>query len=200
MGWLELGNDPEAKQIIHPSGVDIEQYNKSGLGNAKTIQDFIPKPFKVMEYGCGTGRILRHIKDCEKVGVDIVPEFIEECKSEGIDAHLIKDYNFNGDCDIIFAITVFIHLSKKDAMIALENIYKGLKVGGLALLQMPIYDKDKEPNEWFDVGVWSEKSLREACDKVGFEVDTLYMNPGEFDFITNIGEHHDSTHILRKRK
>ena len=200
MSWIDIAKDAQkAKESIHPSGVNLEKYNVSGKSSASEIQQFLPKPHKVMEYGCGTGRILKHIKYCERVGVDIVPEFVEECRKEGIEAHLIKDYAFNGDCDIIYAITVFIHLSKIDGMIALENISKGLKVGGVALLQIPIYDVEKDPNSWIDVGVWTEQLLREACDKVGLEVDTLYLNPGTFSY-SNIGEHHDSIHILKKRK
>jgi len=198
MSWIEIGKTPHAKQAIHYLGGDIQKYNESGILDASPIQKLIPAPFKVMEYGCGTGRILQHIKDCHKVGVDIVPEFVSECKKNGIEAHLIKDYDFKGDCDIIYAITVFIHLSKKDGLEALENVWRGLKEGGLALLQIPIYKSNKEPSKWYDVGVWTEELLRETCEKVGFEVVTLYTNPDDFSF-DKVGVNHDKAQVLRKK-
>jgi len=198
MSWKEIAKTTKAKEYIHPSGNDVLIYNTSGQKSAEIIQKYIGVS-KVMEYGCGDGRILRHIKDCEKIGVDIVPEFVRECDSNGLCAKEIKDYNFNEDCDIVYSITVFIHLSKKDAYEALKNIWKALKPNGLALLQIPIYETSKEPNSFIDVGSWTEKELKEVCDSIGYELIEVHTNKGSFSYET-IGKNHEALQILKKKK
>lgn len=197
MSWKEIGKTTKAKEYIHPSGNDILNYNKSGQSSAKNIQKYIPLT-KVMEYGCGDGRILRHIKDCEIIGVDIVPEFVLECKKNGLLAEEIKNYKFKEDCDIVYSITVFIHLSKKDGYEALENIWKALKTDGIALLQIPIYETSKEPNSFIDVGTWTENELKDVCDNIGFDLIEVHSNKGSFSY-ENIGKNHEALQILKKR-
>jgi|LakMenEpi03Aug12_release.lakeMendotaPanAssembly.Ray.scaffolds.fasta_scaffold1111189_1 SAM-dependent methyltransferase len=197
MSWKEIAKTTKAKEYIHPSGNDILNYNKSGQSSAKNIQKYIPLT-KVMEYGCGDGRILRHIKDCEIIGVDIVPEFVLECKKNGLLAEEIKNYKFKEDCDIVYSITVFIHLSKKDGYEALENIWKALKTDGIALLQIPIYETSKEPNSFIDVGTWTENELKEVCDNIGFDLIEAHCNKGSFSY-ENIGKNHEALQILKKR-
>jgi len=198
MSWIEAGKSVNAKVYIHPSGWSTELYKSSGKETAKMIQKYIKTGEKVLEYGCGNGRLMRHLTDCKLRGVDIVPEFVNECIKEGLDATLIKEYDFNGDLDVIYCITVFIHLSKQDGKEALINICKGLKVGGIALLQIPIYDENKDPNCWIDVGTWTEELLRKTCDEIGFDIVELHKNSGAFSY-ENIGENHDKVQILKKK-
>jgi len=198
MSWKKIGNSPKAKEYIHPSGNNLDAYNSSGKESADLIQRLIPSFFKVLEYGCGTGRIMQHLKGCVVEGVDIVPEFVQECKEAGLHCSEIKDYHFNADCDIIYSITVFIHLNKKDGLDALKNIWKGLKVGGKALLQIPIYDTSKEPNSWIDVGTWTLSELKNACNQIGFNLLEINTNPGSFSY-ENIGKNHDAVQVLQKK-
>jgi SAM-dependent methyltransferase len=198
MSWKNIAKTNQARVYIHPSGDNEAAWIHSGKESASLIQKYIPKPFKVMEYGCGTGRILQHLKECKVVGVDIAPEFVDECIRIGLDVKEVKHYQYKGDCDLIYAITVFIHLSKKDGIEALENIWKGLKPDGTALLQIPVYETSKEPNSWIDVGVWTEKELRDVCERVGFDIVELHTNKGEFSY-ENIGQNHDALQVLRKR-
>jgi len=198
MSWKEIGKTEKAKEYIHPSGNNEGEYLVSGIKSAQIIQSYIPKPFKVLEYGCGDGRILRHIKDCQTVGLDIVPEFVSACVSYGLYSKEIKNYTFKEDCDIVYSITVFIHLSKKDGYEALNNIWKALKPEGIALLQIPIYDTSKEPNSFIDVGTWTEKELRDACFNTGFELLEVNSNKGSFSY-ENIGKNHEALQVLKKR-
>jgi len=204
MSWKEIAKTSKGLEYIHPSGYDEQLYNMSGKESGEEVQKYIKTPTsiignynKVLEYGCGTGRIMRHIKDCVLEGVDIAPEFVEACNNNGFKAREVKDYNFNEDCDIIYSITVFIHLSKKDAFIALKNIHKGLKQGGLALLQIPLYETNKEPNNFIDVGSWTVELLGEMCDKIGFSIESMYTNTGSFSY-NNIGVNHNKLQILKK--
>lgn len=204
MSWTEIAKTSKGLVYIHPTGYDEQLYNESGRESAEEVQKYIKSPtsiignyFKVLEYGCGTGRIMRHIKECVLEGVDIAPEFVEACNANGLKASEVKDYKFEGDCDIIYSITVFIHLSKKDAFVALKNIYRGLKKGGLALLQIPIYETNKEPDSFIDVGSWTDELLKEMCDKIGFSIESMYANTGSFNY-HRIGINHEKLQILKK--
>jgi len=202
MSWIDIAKTPKGLVYIHPTGYDEALYNESGRESAQEVQKYIKSSSvwnccKVLEYGCGTGRIMRHIKECILEGVDIAPEFVEACNNNGFKAREIKDYNFNQDFDIIYSITVFIHLSKKDALIALKNIHKGLKQGGLALLQIPLYETNKEPDSFIDVGSWTVDLLKEKCKEIGFSIESMYTNTGSFNY-HNIGVNHNKLQILKK--
>jgi cyclopropane fatty-acyl-phospholipid synthase-like methyltransferase len=196
MNWKDAPNTGKGDYYIHPSG-GTESYKTSGKASAEQVSKYLKKGQKVLEYGCGNGRIMRHISyECE--GVDIVPEFVQQANDEGMKASLIKGYDFKPVFDVVYSITVFIHLSKEDGKKALQNIHKALKPGGLALLEIPIYEKAKDPNAWIDVGTWTEKQLRDVCDAIGFEVVELHTNKGEFTY-NNVGPNHAALQVLKKK-
>lgn len=72
-----------------------------------------------------------------------------------------------------------------------------LNKGGKLLLQIPIYDTDKEPGGWIDVGVWTEAQLRAVAEKYNLTIVELKTNPGEFSF-EKVGENHGKFQILTK--
>ena len=195
MSWHEIAKTDKADWYIHPSGGSID-YETSGIQSAKEVQSHLKKGAKVLEYGCGNGRILRHI-EARKVGVDIVPEFVEQAKQIGLNAELISEFKFEAEFDLVYSITVFIHMTKEQCKEALRNIHNALKVGGVALLQIPVYEHDKEPNSFIDVGVWKEEQLREAAKEIGFEVVELHTNKGAFSY-DYIGSNHEKLQILKK--
>lgn len=196
--WLDAGKSDLASYYIHPTGKSKDAYFFSGLEAAKKIKNLLPADaIDIMEYGCGNGRILTHLKDYKTVGVDIVPEFVYECNAKHIEAHVIKDYPFEPVFDVVFAYTVFIHLNKSDAKEALKNIYKSLKPGGLALVQVPIYDFNNDPTNWIDVGTWNQELFKLIVEGVGFKIIQMHKNPGRFSY-KNIGKNHDEFQILKK--
>lgn len=195
--WNDAGKHPEASKFIHPSGVDEKEYNKTGKEAADLVKSLLPKKSKkVLEYGCGNGRIMKHLKK-DVTGVDIVPEFVEAVKSLDMPAYLVNDYDPEEEFDAVYSYTVFIHLDRVDSRLALEYIYKALKKGGTALLQIPIYDKPRIPDSWIDVCAWTELEFIEIMSEIGFEVVELYKNEGEFSY-ENIGANHNKYQILKK--
>jgi len=193
--WIEAAETDKADWYIHPSG-GTEDYELSGKKIADEIMRLVKPSDKLAEYGCGNGRIMRHIKnDC--TGFDIVHKFVQQANESGLKGYHIDDMHKHTGFDAIYSITVFIHLNKQDGKEALRKVHHSLKQGGLGLLQIPVYDVAKEPKDFIDVGVWDKQQLEDACKEIGFEIVELYTNPGEFSF-TAIGENHLKMQVLRK--
>ncbi len=191
MDWLEVGRLKNVNGYIHPSGnVSDDAYWASGEYDASIIQCQIDAP-SVLEFGCGNGRILKNLYYFELYGVDISSELIAGLEN----AYLVSE--FDKTVDAVFSLSVFIHLKKEDAKAALSWIYDHLNIGGKAYLQIPIYDKDREPELFNDVGVWSEKHFVDFVTSLGFKIEELYTNPGEFSY-SNIGVNHNLFQVLSK--
>ena len=193
--WNDLGTHPARYFAIHPSGTDPVMFSETGLQCCRELvrilEDLkIPKPLTLLDYGCGTARVLRHFYDYEDItayGVDIVPEFVEECKKMNLNAETLEE--FTEQVDVIFSLTVFIHLNKKNGAKALQYCWDHVKPGGVALLQIPIYDEEVEPETYTHVGVWVESHLRAVAENMGFIVQELRASPGKFDY-DNVGVNH----------
>jgi len=98
---------------------------------------------RVLDYGCGWGRIARFfLKDVQRDnlhGIDVQPPLVEACK-QTINAdsfHLVvaddplpfEDEYF----DLVFANSVFSHLSKSLHLKAIAEISRVTRIGGLAI-------------------------------------------------------------------
>ena len=121
------------------------------LGFTKTLisgfQELTGKDLKssvVLDYGCGWGRLIRllykHVPYDHIYGVDPWDKSIELCKQYGIKANLaICDYvpeslPFEQQFDLIFAFSVFTHLSEKTAKTVLATLRKYIHDDGILVI------------------------------------------------------------------
>jgi len=189
------------KDLIHPSGVDEQEYNQSGEASAKHILERCKfnKKHKVLEYGCGNGRILRHLQDYNVYGCDLVDLFVKDGTQLGVKKlYKLDKLKRNNFFDIVFSYTVFIHLNDEDTEKALKYIYQKLKSGGLAYLQIPIYDEQTDHDGHFiSVRSWKKEKLFSLVEKIGFKIIDYKKNPGLFSF-DKIGENHEYLHCFEK--
>ena len=186
-GWQKAAKADNYAYLIHPTGNDPAAYEKSGKDYADLIMSRVKSKGIIMDYGCGNGRILRHIRE-PKVGIDIVPEAAAMVGGFTPDA-------YKGKVDVIYSVNVLIHNTYASGKAIIRWMHGRLKKGGMLLLQMPIYDKAKEPANYLDVGVWTKDMLIEATE--GFRLDECKTNPGEFTFEA-IGLYHFDFHTLTK--
>ncbi|MEA2841522.1 MAG: hypothetical protein QOF41_2852 [Methylobacteriaceae bacterium] len=99
---------------------------------------------RVLDFGCGCGRVLVYFKDatsCDMIGSDIDGEAIAWCRD-----HLLNFGTFvqNGaepplplgdsSIDLVYSISVFTHLPEKMQFQWLEELHRVVKPGGLLLL------------------------------------------------------------------
>lgn len=120
------------KKLLQPELFDFRKYLQDGQS--------------ILDIGCGSGRMLRILKDFEifYCGIDISSNQINYAKKEDTGkikktefiAKDILDANFDENSfDIILCIATFHHIKTKREKIALlKNIYKWLKPGGYLLM------------------------------------------------------------------
>jgi len=187
--------DRTYQQLIHPTG-STPEYETSGLEQIRILTELIPNihSLKVLEYGCGDARIIRHATNF--YGVDLLKEFVEKAREHNQNCYTLPDLpetNF----DIVFAWAVFIHLGDSATNMALKYIYDRLSPGGMAYLQIPVYEVHKVPKDFMDVRTWSETTYLRLLDRIGFEDVETHVCKGAFDY-TNISPSHNLLQVLKK--
>ena len=126
--------------------------------NFSTIRNFDFNTDKVLDYGCGYGRLARlfyyFINEENFYAVDPWDKSIDICKQDGLTKNFfVSDYLpkslpiENIKFDIIFSFSVFTHLSEKATFAALTTLTKYLSKGGLLVLTIrPIEYWDFNPS------------------------------------------------------
>lgn len=119
-------------------------FHRWGAENARDIVAAIGRHApgdrpRIAEWGCGLGRLAAHIApDHDYTGFDIDPSSVEWCR-----AHLPGAYLLNaaqpplpagdGVFDVVFAVSIFTHLSEAAHVAWRDEILRVLKPGGVFL-------------------------------------------------------------------
>jgi|SRR5208337_427662 len=98
----------------------------------------------IMDFGCGWGRIfrcfLRDVSPGVLCGCDCMPEMVNYCKNTFPGFEFIQNDPFppidfhDGKFDLIYAYSVFSHLSEAAHMAWLREFYRIMRPGGLIVL------------------------------------------------------------------
>lgn len=170
---------------------DQEEFYQSGrlcvsheiltdLGNVCQGKD--PKNMKVLEIGCGTGRMTRALAEFfgEVYSVDISGEMIAKGKQDLADlsnAHLFQnngaDLQVLGDIQIDFAFSyiVFQHIPSREVIYSyVREVKRLLRPGGLFKFQVQGVPAagGTTPDTWLGVH-FSDADAVEMAEKCGFE-------------------------------
>ncbi|AHB41447.1 Adenylate cyclase [candidate division SR1 bacterium RAAC1_SR1_1] len=117
----------------------------------EAIQNHPNKEIKIIEIGCGSGRLLQHLqeinnKKIDYIGVDLSENLLEEAKKIPIKNNIKTEFicsdmvSYLAECsqediDIVVGIASFQHLTnKKQRFLAAKYIYRCLKYEGLFLM------------------------------------------------------------------
>ena len=132
--------------------MNYDKYFNGGLKMAKQLAHHFKKHIElkekcVLDWGCGPGRIIRHMPEvinnnCEFFGTDYNEKSIKWCsenlpkikfnKNE-LTAHLPYKDNY---MDVIYGISIFTHLSEQMHYDWFNELYRVLKPNGIMLLSM----------------------------------------------------------------
>ncbi len=112
--WEAFARLPEWREYILP-GRSESEFFEEGERQASILSDHYGKRIAVVaEFGCGIGRILRHMEAEEKIGMDccrdflgMLPDGITGIHTEGRGIDLP-----DGHCDFTYSISVFQHIPK----------------------------------------------------------------------------------------
>lgn len=105
----------------------------------------LPFDASVLEVGCGNGELLSYLKLVgyqNAVGIDTSAEQINIAKENVPNAYYVENSidfleNRTEEYDLIVAIDVLEHLSKKDAITFVKKINSALRLGGKIILTTP---------------------------------------------------------------
>lgn len=135
----QIYKDNDYGYVMHATMLFMEFCFASGLGPCDL------KGKKILDYGCGTGRVSRvlALTGAKVVGYDPTPECIEEGSiiesKKSIPTTLVPTLTLDfstvdRDFDIAVCINVLTHLNRKDYDLAVGDIVAALKEGGACYL------------------------------------------------------------------
>ena len=158
---------------------------------------------RILDFGCGWGRLIRlcykYVPIDNIYGVDPWDESIKECKNHGVKANLsISDWvphslPFEIKFDLIFAFSVFTHLSERTTRIVMETLRKYIAKDGLLVLTI----RSKEYWHLHNQGA-SESKMMKIHDKKGYAFMPHERPPVEGDITygdTSISTEYFEKHI-----
>lgn len=100
-------------------------------------------PGRMLEIGCGTGRVLRHLRDRSGVGIDTNPQFVRYCREQGLTAYEPDEFLESPDARLEFYDTLFFahvaeHLGVDGSVEVLRQWLPYLRRGGRVILFTPM--------------------------------------------------------------
>ncbi|WP_176958757.1 class I SAM-dependent methyltransferase [Mariprofundus sp. KV] len=141
---------PQALAYDAYSAPDWEYYMASGLSTAKALFDIAEKnldvmPAKVLEWGCGPARVVRHMPavfgpGTEVYGSDYNSDSIGWCASNVPDVKFVKNelnppFSFDSECfDLVYSISVFTHLSEAVSYEWIDELIRVVRLGGILII------------------------------------------------------------------
>ncbi|MDX5563745.1 class I SAM-dependent methyltransferase [Streptomyces sp. ID05-04B] len=168
--------DPEA---IHPlRRVSEEAYWQSGETQADMLATVIPDGSKVLDFGCGDGRVAIPVAGLgyEVTAVDSsqrmlarltdrAPEMATvQAAADGLASHLGRRR-----MDAVYSLAVLIHHSYTDCLHIIGRLRAATKLGGILVLDWPVSDAPSEADSWIGVTTWSRQQQDDACARIGLE-------------------------------
>lgn len=172
--------DPTA---IHPlRQVSEEAYWQSGEAQADMLAGVIPAGAKVLDFGCGDGRVAIPLAargydvtaiDASQRMLDRLTQRAPDVTTVQADADGIAPHLGRRKTDAAYCLAVLIHHNWDDCLHAISKLRAALKLGGILVLDWPVSDQPSEADSWIGVTTWSTQQQNEACQRIGLEpIDT----------------------------
>lgn len=191
--YVATGNEQWSDEEFYQSGVtELEQQVLNDLSNVCQGKD--PKDMKVLDIGCGAGRITRALAGFfgQVYAVDISGEMVRQARdalrqfpnahvfrNNGKDLTVVREHWWNRfglgkplQLDFAFSVIVFQHIPSREII---ENyvreVNRLLRPGGLFKFQVqgnPHVQQNAE-DSWVGVS-FTEREAREMAERCGFEM------------------------------
>jgi len=140
-----------------------------------------PKTFRVLEIGCGIGRMTRHLASLfgEIHGVDVSGEMIARGRELLADVPNAYLYETNGEdlsvfedafFDFAYSFIVLQHIPWRDVVVGyLREVCRTLRPGSVTKFQVQGIQIAGERDTWVGVG-FSQDEMSALADEIGFDV------------------------------
>ena len=166
--WTRLGDEEPHWSVISAERFRQDQvdghraeFYASGQGDVNTFLAFLARNrvdahhiTRVLEFGCGLGRITRYLAETfeQVVGMDISPSHLRQAdtylranglaKVELQRVQSLADIDGPADMDAIFSVIVLQHNPPPAIVSILERLLRRLRPGGVAYFQVPTHACD----------------------------------------------------------
>ena len=189
--WNSCAQENARKHIAIDDWKSEEEFHQSGLRDLKKIlngsADAIPAGARVLEIGCGIGRLLKPLalarRDLKIYGVDVSPEMILQGKKRLSDYPSITLFKVNGKdlalfendfFDFIFSYVTFQHIPRGYVQELFKEVNRVIKKNGIFTFQMQWMDNSEreEPaeNDYRTIRYYTPAMLHTMCRSAGFTV------------------------------
>lgn len=146
---------------------------------------YLTENTKILDVGVGLGRLLEKFPNHQRYGMDISTSYLPIAKQKGIDVCFskIEDMPYRDNSfDIVICTDVLEHVL--DLKLALDQIYRVLKTGGVFIMRVP-YKEDLQPYldpefpyQFVHLRSFDESTIRLQLEKIhGFNVVELKKGP-----------------------
>lgn len=168
--------DPTA---IHPlRNVSEGAYWESGKAQAGMLATVIPDGAKVLDFGCGDGRVAIPMAahgyevtavDSSQKMLDRLTDRAPDVTTVQADAAGIAGHLGRRRMDAVYSLAVLIHHSYQDCLHIITKLRAATKLGGILVLDWPVSEMPTEADSWIGVTTWSAEQQADACQQIGLE-------------------------------
>jgi len=167
----------------------LERFEAWGKLHAGQVQPYCGPESRVLDIGCGIGRILKHVQAAERWGLDISQGMLDRARlylegQAGI--HLVKSSGFDfqgvpGDYfDLAYSFLVLQHVDKQAGFNYLRECRRVLKAGGHMLIEVMNLCCDEGYAAFLDtltreypLELYTADEARYKLAALGFEVEEI---------------------------
>ncbi|MGH3584746.1 MAG: class I SAM-dependent methyltransferase [Pseudonocardia sp.] len=174
---IDAWDQPLAAGAIHPTrGISEDAYRASGQAQAKLLAADIPTGSRVLDFGCGDGRVAIPLRAMgfDVTGADASPRMLAALadrdpdltafQSDGTD---LGKHLGRRKFDAVYCLAVLIHHDYTTGEQLIANLRAVVKKGGLLILDWPASANPTEGAAWLDVTTWSQDQQDTIVTKLG---------------------------------
>ena len=140
--WQSLAARPDWRDYILP-GRSEEAFFEEGRQEAERLAYFCDAGSVVVDYGCGIGRIARHLapRVSRLYCVDVCPPFLEQARQmvpgDNVEFLAPQEFRLAGKADLVYCLLVLQHNDAPYRRQILRQCRRALKKGGRFLANFP---------------------------------------------------------------
>jgi 2-polyprenyl-3-methyl-5-hydroxy-6-metoxy-1,4-benzoquinol methylase len=174
---LAAWNRPEALSALHPTrGISEDAYWASGTAQAALLAQDIPAGGRVMDFGCGDGRVAIPLRALgfDVTAVDASPRMLAAVAGNDPDLTAVQSDGSDlashlgrRKMDAVVCLAVLIHHGYEAGERIVEQLRAVVKKGGLLFLDWPVSSRPAEGVAWLDVTMWSQARQDAIVERLG---------------------------------
>lgn len=146
--WLSITDDPDWKRnYIADPNISLEETISA------IISKFPAKPRRILEIGCGYGRLTREMRaqypTAEVWGLDVNAAVLEEAATYDPGTTFVCGDSINEQgFDAVYSVALFQHLPDSEKQAYIEQSYAALNPGGVLRVQFIPGERDAFCEHW----------------------------------------------------